>query len=118
MFQENDAVVVATVCVDTTVPSIESLKVFELPEAPVTDIPTDTVPLTVVPLAGLVMAADIFDTVTFTLAVAVRPAPSTAVTVMVWGPLLTRVVSQGSDVGCGLLAGVDGTTVWPATVMV
>src|SRR5919201_3734240 len=110
VFQLYDAVVPVTVCVETRVPSIESLKVFELPEAPVTDMPTLTVPLTVAPLAGLVIVAAMFDTVTFTLAVAVRPAPSTAVTVMVCAPFDTRVVSHASEVGCGLLAGVDGTT--------
>ena len=56
---------------------------FELPEALVTDMPTVTVPLTVAPAAGLVIAAVMFETVTLTLADATWPAPSVPVTVMV-----------------------------------
>ena len=87
MVHEYAAVVVVTVWVETSPPSTNSLNVFELPEAPVTDMLTVTVPLTVEPAVGLVMAALMpptpLETVTGRMAVAVRFAPSTPVTVIV-----------------------------------
>ena len=58
---------------------------------------TVTVPLTVAPLAGLVIdavSAGGGATVTDTAAVAVRPAPSVTLRFSVWAPVATALVSQ------------------------
>jgi hypothetical protein len=57
VFQAYDAVAPATVCVETTTPSMESANVRDVPVEPATDIPTELVPLTVAPAAGLENAA-------------------------------------------------------------
>src|SRR5437870_4076144 len=81
VFHANDAVVAATVWVNAGVPSIVRRNVLDEPEAPLTAMPTVTLPLTVAPLAGLVKLAvsggggvPPFATVTLSDAVPVLPA--------------------------------------------
>src|SRR5437764_1247784 len=99
-------------------PSTKALKEIGIPEALVAVILTRMVPVTVtlslavavtvmllpvhVPLDGLVIATVggvrspplLFATVTLSVAVAVRPAPSVTASVRVWTPSRTRFVTQ------------------------
>jgi hypothetical protein len=76
--------------------------VFDAPDAPLTDIPTVVVPLTVAPAAGLVNVAVMpggggevaFDTVTVSAALAEPPVLVVTVSVSVCGPFGTVVVSH------------------------
>ena len=94
---------------------------------PLADIPTDTVPLTVAPAAGLVNAAvsaggggggvPPLATVIAIDAAPVFPVASRALAVSVCAPSATAVVLQGSETG-PVLAVVVVATAWPATVSV
>lgn len=91
-----------TVSVRTRAPAAERVKVLAVPEAPSTQMLTQTTPLTVAPEAGLVMKTFRTDggelaTVTVRLALAVRPAESVTVAVRVWAPLATVVVFQAKE---------------------
>ena len=56
-FQLNDAVVAVPEIVKTWLPSTVSVNTIGVPVAPVSDMPTVTLPLTVAPSAGLVKDA-------------------------------------------------------------
>jgi len=123
VFQRYDAVVAATVCVDTDVPSTASWYEID-PEVPPAAIPTFTLPLTLAPLAGLVKLADSggggagagappFATVRFMDAEPELPVASRAVAVSVCGPSGVCCESQLSVIG--MLLDVSVLTVVPAT---
>src|SRR2546427_6515433 len=95
-----------------------------VPLAPVSDMPTATVPLTVAPAAGLVKAAvsgglvppPLLLTVTPRVAVAVRPAPSRTVRPSVCAPSATLVVFHANVAEVAVPAAVK--TCAPSTVSV
>src|SRR5438132_12256783 len=104
VLHEYVAVVAGPDVVETCVPSRRSVKLIGVPLAPVSDIPTLTVPLTVAPSAGLVNEAPrgggvpppAFWTLNVRVAVPLLALASRTAAVSVCGPLATRVESQGS----------------------
>jgi hypothetical protein len=101
VFHANVAVVAVPAAVKTCAPSTVSVKVIGVPDAPVSLMPTLTVPLTVALAAGLVNAAVSVDVVPFfttkaRVPVPTCPAESRTVAVSVCGPSATLLLSQAS----------------------
>src|SRR6266404_2033907 len=105
VFQANDAVVAEPDVPKTCPPSTVSVKAMGVPRAPVSDMPTLTVPLTVAPSAGAVNEAvsgagppppPAFCTLNARVVLPELPAASRTVATSVCVPLATRVESHGS----------------------
>jgi len=91
----------AQACCATCLPSTFTVQVG-IPCAPPGQAITQFVPLTVSPDLGAVIATvrgGPLLTTTLTLALAVRPAASVSVTVIVWAPFENAFVFQGMEVG-------------------
>jgi len=123
VFQAYEAVVPATVWVETTVPSTDSWNVRDAAVEPLTAMPTVTMPLTIAPAGGFVKdavmdgGAPALFTFTVIVALPVLPVASRTVAVSGWLPLATVRVSYGIEMG-PRLAVVVVPIVWPASVSV